>query len=123
MSLNYNAVKPFVTFKNGEIDKAASIQKFTAQLDLFEILGETNQARIASAVSAVFDRWRNAPIRKEAVVNFSLTELNATIDTYDDLRRGIEEYLRANTGSRGKEIFGIRPGAGYLRWSDWAEKP
>lgn len=122
MSLNTEAIKAFLIFKGGEIDKTASLKRFSDQMDLFETLGEINQARIASAVGAVFDKWRTAAIRKEALVNFALSELNASIQNYDDLRRGVENYIRDNTGYRGKAIFGIRPGAGFIRWSDWAEK-
>lgn len=122
MSLNTEAIKAFLILKSGEIDKSASIKKFSDQLDLFETLGDINQARIASAVAAVFDKWRSAPIRKEALINFSLSELNASISNYDDLRRGVEDYIKDNTGRQGKMLLGIRPGAGFVRWSDWSEK-
>ncbi len=114
-------IKEFVVLNGNKIDKAASIKNFEKQLDVFELLTETNQARIASAVDSVFNKWRQKPIRKEALLSFSLNELCVTIDNYESIHKAVEIFIRSNTGARGKAIFGIRPGAGFIRWCDWSE--
>lgn len=119
MNLDIDAVKKFIIFNGAKIDKEATIKKFTEKLNLFEAIEDVNKTRIACCIGAVFDNWKSTPIRKDALINFTLKELNVSIETYDNFKSGIEKYLKANTGSKDKELFGIKSGVGFIRWSDW----
>lgn len=124
MNLNIQAIKAFLVTNNGALDKNATIKKFSQQLELFETLNDINHARIASAVSAVFDKWKGVPINKDGIISFCMAELSATPDTYSDLANGVSEFISSNTGEKGKAIFGLRRGvgSGYIRWIDWTGK-
>lgn len=113
-----NAVKLFAIYDNGVLDKAATRAAFNKHLEIFDMLKGTDKARIACAISIVFTKWRGKAIMKDALVNLSLMELKVNPDSFDDMKKGIIEFLRENTGPKGKMLFGIKHGAGFIRWSD-----
>ncbi len=122
--VNINALKAYMVVDDNtkQIDYKRSCERLIADLKDYENKQETSEARIASALAAVFDKFKGAQINKDALISFTMQELGASPETYGALSKGLTDYLKSNTGSRGS-LFGVRlgPGGGFFRWIDRPE--
>jgi len=113
-----NAAGIFAVYIDGELDIESSKKKFLHNLNMFDMIKHTNKAKIASCVAAVFDKWKGEAIPKDLVITSALFEIKADLDTIEEYKAGILAFLKKNTGPKGSSLFGIKPGAGYVKWSD-----
>lgn len=117
-NVEINAAGNFAVYVNGEIDIEESKKKFVHYLNMFDMIKHTNKAKIASCVHAVFEKWKGEAIPKDLVITSALFEIKADLDTIEEYKNGILAFLKKNTGPKGSALFGIKPGAGYVKWSD-----
>jgi hypothetical protein len=118
-NVEVNSAGVFAVYVNGELDIEQSTKKFVHCLNMFDMIKHTNKAKIASCVAVIFDKWRGQAIPKDLVVTSALFEIKADLDTIEEYKAGILSYLKNNTGPKDSALFGIKPGAGYIKWSHY----
>jgi hypothetical protein len=102
-------------------DRAKSLQNAEAALDKHIAERETEQATIAQAVKAVFDRYPGASQTMPTIEGMVTRELNATPANYKTLAKLALDYVRANCGTRESGALFSKSkgvGGGVRRWSD-----
>ena len=108
---------------NGAVDLDATLEKFRGDLTDHITALEVAEARMASAVSSVFDANKGKRIQLPVLKNLALSQLGFEHSEYAAMFELCDTYIHANAGERGKSIFGISKGkgGGCVRWSDQPE--
>jgi len=131
-----NAVVSFLVRDGaGDVDRAASLDKFEEELVKYCAQREMEQETIADAVHAAFDKYVGANITMPALCTYALTKLNAQPENHKILTERVLSYVRENSQGKASEdgstverptsVFVIGKGkhGGVKRRCDIVEKP
>ena len=102
----------------GTIDHTKTLEKFAKDLIIFEARREEERNMLAKACADVFDRYRGVFLNSKALASFVGNQLKATPDTYADISKALEVYVRDNADGKGQDLFAIVKGRGIGRKSD-----
>ena len=119
--MNNISVSDYVVMSKGSVDVEATVSSFRAALVKHLAERETQNATIASAVHAVFDKNRGQVINMPALTGLALQELNAQPENYNTLSDRIQEYVREQSkGDASLFIITKGKGGGCKRRADIA---
>ena len=110
-----------VVLATGTIDQDASRAAFDSSLAKYIAEREVEESTIATAVTAVFDKFPGAAVNMPALASMALQHLNALPANYATLDAKCKQYVRDNAGTRESgALFVIAKGknGGCKRWSD-----
>jgi hypothetical protein len=112
-----------VRFKDGKVNKDATLAAAGDAIDLYIVTRETETAEIAGHVSALFDQLNGARANMPYVVNKVLASMGATPANYNELSDRVGDFIRSSSGERGEATYhiGKGKGGGVTRWAD--QKP
>ena len=98
---------------NGQVDQEATKEAFESALTKLVSDRETEEASIATAVSALFDEHKGQRIAMPILAGLVAHRLNAPIETTRTVQERALNYLRANS-RKGDDnsLFVVKLGAG-----------
>lgn len=116
-----NLTVTLVTDKGGVVDVDASEKAFSAALTKHIAETETQQATVADAVNAQFEKFPGQPITMPNLASMVCSALNAQPSNYSVLNERALGYVRANSSDKREDgkLFKIGKGknGGVCLWS------
>jgi hypothetical protein len=110
---------------NGAADLIATEEKFRQDLQTYVDGRAAVDAKVAGAVSAVFDQYKGAKINLPAVKTLALGKLDADPSNYSELSEALEDYIHDNavseTNPNGIFLIAKGKGGGCCRIADQAK--
>ena len=107
--MNINLVSYVVRDALGNMDLAATENKFHEDLVKYQAKNEVDTEVIGNAVKQLFDKYPGANIQMKALITFTLQILQTKVDAMELVSSRIHKYVQANAGE-GK-LFEIKNGA------------
>jgi len=112
-------INDYLVVSSGSVDVEATVSNFRSALVKHLAERETEQATIALAVHAVFDKNRGQVISMPALTGLALQELNAQPENFAALTDRVQEYVRDHSkGDASLFVIAKGKGGGVRRRSD-----
>lgn len=107
---------------NGSVDADATVAKFESDLAAHIAKVEQSEARIASAMTAVFDAHKGQSITKPALTSLVLNALGSGPESFKSDSDAVAAFLKANSGEGQEYVINKGKGGGVARRSDITQK-